>query len=252
MLKLMVCKDENWGDKVGPILAELISGQKVIGVGRKCKLRKDEIVYVTVGSILSWANSRSVVWGSGFSAKNRMVVGEPIKICAVRGPMTREILLNNNIKCPDIYGDPALLYKNYYDPKVDITYDVGIIPHYIDKESKWVKKQNSKNINIIDIRSGIENVVKEIKKCKTILSSSLHGLIVADTYGVKSIWIKLSDGVIGKGFKFVDYFKSVNRSTTNPFVIEEDTNIKDILKSCDDYEIKIDTERLISECPFKQ
>lgn len=252
MLKLTVCKDENWGDKIGPILAELISGQNIATVGRKYKPKKDEILYVTVGSILSWANSRSVVWGAGFSAKNRMVLGNPIKIHAVRGPMTRNILIKNNIKCPDIYGDPALLYKNYYDPNIDVEYDIGIIPHYVDANSRWVKKQNSKNINIIDIRSGIKNVVNEIKKCNVILSSSLHGIICGDSYNIPSYWIKLSDKVIGNGFKFIDYFKSVDRQESEPFVVDDNTKIKDIIKSFDNYEIKIDLERLMLACPFKQ
>jgi pyruvyltransferase len=252
MLKLITCKDENWGDKVGPVIANLISGQNVIEVGRRYKPKAGETPYVTVGSILSWANSRTVVWGAGFSAKSRMVASPPQKICAVRGPMTRKILLNNDIKCPEVYGDPALLYKNYYNPKIDVQYDIGIIPHYIDKNSKWVAGNSSKNINIINIRSGINNVVNEVKKCNVILSSSLHGLIVADTYGVKSIWIKLSDKVIGNGFKFVDYFKSVKRPTEEPFVIHNDSKVDDIIKSCGDYKIDINLERLMSVCPFQQ
>lgn len=252
MLKLITCKDENWGDKVGPIIANIISGQDVTEVGRRYKPKTNETLYITVGSILSWAHSRTTVWGAGFSAKNRMVVSKPQKICAVRGPMTRKILMDNNIECPEIYGDPALLYKIFYNPKIDVCYDVGIIPHYIDKKSKWVIGNKSKNINVINIRSGIENVINEIKKCDVILSSSLHGLIVADTYNIKSIWIKLSDRVIGNGFKFVDYFKSVKRSTEEPFIIDKNTKINNILKSCDNYEINIDTERLMSECPFRQ
>jgi pyruvyltransferase len=250
MLKLITCKDENWGDKIGPILANLISNQEVIQVNRRYKPKADEILYVTVGSILSWAHSKTIVWGAGFSAENRMVISCPQQICAVRGPRTREILLSNKIECPDVYGDPAMLYRQYYDPDIKVKYDVGIIPHYIDQNSPWISRQQSKDINTIDIRGGIKHVVDEIKKCKVILSSSLHGLIAADTYGVKSIWIKLSDKVIGKGFKFVDYFMSVNRRNIDPYVIQQDTKISEILNSYDDYEININTERLLEVCPF--
>ena len=95
--------------------------------------------------------------------------------------------------------------------------------------------------------------VDEIKKCDVILSSSLHGIICGDAYGIPSYWIELSDKVIGNGFKFLDYFLSVKRKEKGPIVIEEKTKIEEIC-SCkfNDYKIDIDLDLLYNACPFRR
>src|SRR5699024_7687362 len=55
----------------------------------------------------------------------------------------------------------------------------------------------------------IEEVVKQICSCEYILSTSLHGLIVAHAYSIPALWLK--KGYIDTdGFKFKDYFSSVD------------------------------------------
>ena len=53
-----------------------------------------------------------------------------------------------------------------------------------------------------------------------IFSTSLHGLIISHAYGIPAIWIKA--GNIGTdGFKFKDYFSSVNIPYYSPIKLEE-------------------------------
>ena len=64
---------------------------------------------------------------------------------------------------------------------------------------------------IIDSRTrNIEHIIDEINKCERILSSSLHGIIVAHAYNIPALWIKKGDIGSLNGFKFKDYFSSVN------------------------------------------
>ena len=51
----------------------------------------------------------------------------PQKVLAVRGPLSRNYLLENGVDCPDVYGDPALLFPKYYKPHIYKKYKLGII-----------------------------------------------------------------------------------------------------------------------------
>jgi hypothetical protein len=62
---------------------------------------------------------------------------------------------------------------------------------------------------VIDVRREPEAVFRDVAACESILSSSLHGLITADSFRIPSAWAGLSDKVIGDGFKFRDYFSSL-------------------------------------------
>ena len=199
-----------------------------------------------VGSIIHYADNNSIVWGAGLISPNHKPRGNP-KIRAVRGPLTRKKLLDLGHECPEVYGDPALLYPRYYTPKAEKKHKLGIIPHYKDKQNPWLKHQKAK---IIDIQGGVNQVVDDVCSCEAIISSSLHGVILADAYGIPGYWIKLSDRLVGGNFKFKDYLLSVGRAV-DPIVISESTTIKDIRDQFYDYRIKIDLNQLMDKCPFK-
>jgi pyruvyltransferase len=155
--------------------------------------------------------------------------------------------------CPEIYGDPALLYPRFYRPEKEIKCRLGIIPHYVDKSSKALKNlAGSPEVKIIDIERPINDVVDQVCSCKYIASSSLHGIIVADAYQIPSAWIKFSENIVGNGFKFRDYFASVGRSDVKPLTITETSTIDDIYGSFDNYKIDIDLNALLEACPFRR
>jgi hypothetical protein len=54
-------------------------------------------------------------------------------------------------------------------------------------------------------------VISKISACKMIFSSSLHGLIVADSYSIPNYWIKLSDRLTGGDYKFKDYYSAIGK-----------------------------------------
>ncbi|KAF5280088.1 hypothetical protein FQR65_LT15078 [Abscondita terminalis] len=107
-----------------------------------------------------------------------------------------------------VYGDPALLLPLWLKPSEKKKYKLGIIPHW--GEVDFFMENYGHLYQIIDLRTkNVEEIVEEIAKCEYVLSTSLHGLIVAHAYGIPALWIK--KGYIGTdGFKFKDYFSSVN------------------------------------------
>ncbi len=245
-ISLLWYESRNWGDALNPWLVEKLTGSRPV-LTKSRHIRK----CLAVGSILGIASDTDEIWGSGFISENEMVEFAPRKIHAVRGPLTRSLLLRSGIQCPEIYGDPALLIPRFFDPEVPLKYDLGIIPHYIEKTHPWVEMQkNRPDVRIIDIESGIEEFVSEVKSCRAIASSSLHGLICSDAYGIQNVWIKLTDGVIGGDFKFRDYRLSIGAPDPRPFVISEKTTVEEILKDVRHYPVNLDLDRLLGSCPF--
>lgn len=250
---------ENWGDALNPILIQNISGKKPLLVTRYTHNVRKKPIYSVIGSILdgevlnNCGSGDLVVWGTGFISSQGRLKVQPKEICAVRGPLTRELLLKQGYNCPEIYGDPALLYPRFYKPRVQKRYKLGIIPHFADQKHKFLSNfQNDPNILIIDILGGIHNVVDQICNCQKIASSSLHGIIAADAYGVQSTWIELPGTVIGgDGFKFFDYFESVGRIDEGPLIIQENSSIEDILDTYDQYKLNLDLNELWDACPFR-
>lgn len=203
-----------------------------------------------IGSILSHAGENTTVWGSGFIQAGGRISSAPYKICAVRGPRSRERLLRLNFSCPEIYGDPALLYPLIYNPSVEKKYKWGVIPHYIDYKNPFCS--TCTDCLVIDIRKPINDVVDQLVQCERIVSSSLHGLIAADAYHIPSTWIRLSDKVVGGNFKFLDYFASVGRSQKKPIVCEGQTFKKieaDLKRTLSKGQIELDLNPLLDNCP---
>lgn len=248
---------KNWGDALSPLLIQKISGKKPLIA--PTYIVKKVPVFSVIGSVLELPNicncghGNLIVWGTGFiSSRGRLSV-QPKEICAVRGPLTRELILKQGYRCPEIYGDPALLYPQYYKPNVKKKYKLGIIPHHLDKDHIFLNNfYNDNDILIIDIEGGIHKVVDQICSCQKIASSSLHGIIAADAYGVPSTWIKLSDNVTGGGFKFFDYFESVGRTDEEALVIQKDSSVDDILDAFYSYKLDLDLNELWEACPLRQ
>jgi len=144
--------------------------------------------------------------------------------------MTREVLISAGIDCPMVYGDPAMILPLLYTPKNSKTNRTIYIPHHsiytfsksLFKDQtlfKIINPKNRKSLKIVD----------EIFNAKIVLSSSLHGLIIADAYGIPNIWVKLDDKVLtGQNFKYYDYFSSVGRNPNLFLNFEELTHIDDI------------------------
>ena len=241
----------NFGDAINPFLLESLTHQKVVWVEPEFYNKKN---YLAIGSILERASSHTIVWGSGFISEEGKCINPPYEVCAVRGPLTRRLLLQANIACPEVYGDPALLLPQIYHPKIEKKYALGIIPHFVDKDNSWLEQfKNNEKIKILDIQEeNVYHFIDMLLECESVASSSLHGLIVADAYGIPSTWIEFSDKVIGNGFKFLDYFASVGREDSKPFKINTGVKIEDIHAQFYAYKINIDLDTLVQAFPLKR
>ena len=198
----------NFGDEITPWLFKKMYG---VDIEKPCDLR-DENILLGVGSIMRLANKNTEVWGSGIRNIDQQDFDGAKKFHVVRGPFTRKRLLELGMQCPQVYGDPGMLLPTYYSPEIEQKYELGIVPHLVDREAVKKKFGNFKGVKIIDLDSkDIEDIVDQFLECKHIVSTSLHGIITAVAYGIPVKWMKASDKINGDDIKFYDFWASLDR-----------------------------------------
>lgn len=249
---------ENYGDLLSKYLVEKISGRTVKWVHPKKQLwyKWNKKNYFAVGSILAHATKESIVWGSGIIDRKHNIAKADFR--AVRGPYTREFLLKQGIECPEVYGDPALLLPLFFKPVVKKRYKLGVVPHYVDFTIAKEFYANQPEVKVIDLLTDdIASTTKEILTCEKIISSSLHGIIIAHAYDIPVSWVKFSDKIFGDEIKYIDYFESVGVSHKGiPQEIFKEKSQETVLFNFES--IKPDSEQirelqlgLLKTCPFK-
>lgn len=237
----------NFGDCLAPYIVEKISGYKPIYVAHS---NMDIPHIAIIGSLLDVSPiSNTVVWGCGFAYESGVTYA-PKEIKAIRGKLSRDRYLANEIECPEVYGDPALLLPRYYNPEIQKKYKLGIIPHvtdYLQVLQAYANKRD--DVLIISLWEPVELVISQILSCENTISSSLHGLIVSHAYGIRSRWVEFSDKVLGSGFKFRDYFTTVETETM-PLDLRGCPELETIQSEIHDHEIKINLDHLLLACPL--
>lgn len=210
----------NVGDTIAPhILKYFLPEAELVRVGEAMNGK-----LLSVGSVMKKITPNDIVWGTGIMRERDVFDPEVLKTCrfiAVRGPKTRRILRRYGADVPCVYGDPGLLLPRLYHPKIEKTHKVGIVPHYVDKKIVLQKYATMTGYNkIIDVALPWKQFVEEVLSCESIISSSLHGIIIAEAYGIPAEWAVYSDKVIGNGFKFLDYLEATGRPwITGPGVL---------------------------------
>lgn len=212
----------NFGEMIGPFLYQRITGREAWFSLPSDYSRSS--VYVTVGSILGASRRNAIVWGSGVLRTDQEFT-RPWRTHAVRGPFSWRAYRRQGYRCPEVFGDPAILLPMVYKPEAPPKrYDIGLVPHFRDLRCARARltQDLAERVAIVDVRQPIEDVVEKIRMCKRIASSSLHGLVVAHAYGVPAQWVNLGH-VSGDGVKYQDYFHSVGIADARPVPLADES-----------------------------
>jgi len=194
----------NWGDKLAPLLLERYAG---------IKTEWDTVSHariVSVGSVLEhipplWDG---IVLGTGklYETSRLHLHTNTATVLGVRGPLTAR-------QCPagyEVLGDPGLLADELV-PLPRKQYDLGLVPHWSDKTNMQNPAYYSSDWStiVIDPADDPLVIIQNIGSCRKIVTSSLHGMIVADAFGIprKFVW---SPTMAAEGmFKFLDYSAAI-------------------------------------------
>lgn len=200
-------KNNNLGDVLTPIILTHLTGLNTHYVRPQHKGK-----LLAVGSIIpNKLEENDIIWGSGTLRGDEFSLPKGVKVYAVRGKLTRDLIAEKN-KVPEVYGDPALLMPQIYNPKVEKIGKVGLLPHFTDY---WNIQGRYGNKNTINILGDPREIIKKMLGYEKIITSSMHGVILAEAYGIPVVWTKLIDpiyrGEKGAEFKFADHFSVTNR-----------------------------------------
>lgn len=156
------------------------------------------------------------VWGTGFinydDCKGHFFKRD-MRFLALRGELSRRNVERMTGKTFDIpTGDAGILADRLLDGLPEKRYELGIIPHICDLKDEAAAQLAEKyeNALLINVKDEPLEVVSQIAQCRYILSSSLHGLIVADSFNVPNMHIVFGERLKGDGYKFDDYYSAYN------------------------------------------
>ncbi|MFS0733991.1 polysaccharide pyruvyl transferase family protein [Microbacterium sp. 1P10UB] len=195
----------NFGDLLGP---EVVSrSARLLGVDTLANPSND---LLAIGSIMHFARTGATVWGTGVNGKMdpRLHTFSDLDVRAVRGPRTRQFLQQRGIHVPPVFGDPGLLVRRLWrddellahrteSPPVAIVPNLNDLPYF-----------NESDPRVVDPRGPLDEILARIRWSDLVVASSLHGLIVAHSFGVPTVMLRPRSESL---FKYEDYFSGVGQ-----------------------------------------
>lgn len=213
----------NFGDALNPLIVGHMAGRVVKHAAPKAA------EMFAIGSLLQVvkrnfeggeAGHRPAIWGAGLlhPVTTKGFV-DHIDIALLRGPVTAALLGLEDTE----FGDPGLLVSDVLPFDGKRTDRIGIVPHHtlIDDPEMLAMIAADPAYVLIDPKGPVKDVCHQIASCAHVLASSLHGLIVADAYGVSNTWVAPT----GQSYlKYLDYAASVGRGDMRaPVTLSEAT-----------------------------
>jgi hypothetical protein len=184
-----------------------------------------------VGSILEQLPSEfsGTVWGSGLLFGERVDLPRA-RYAAVRGHLTKEI---QGIRDPVALGDPGLLVARHAS-RPPRRWSLGVVPHGMHDGHPQLlafAARYRRDVQIIGTRAPVSTVVRAIARCDAVISSSLHGVVIADSFGIPNAWFGLEPSLWGGSFKFADYESVVTPGRTRRAAVDGESSLTDVLSA---------------------
>lgn len=200
----------NAGDWYSPLICAHLSGREIeYAPPHRCDL-------VAAGSLLQRLNRshrlhrlglrrRLHIWGTGSLRAGDRLDGRH-HVHALRGALTRDRVGAAPPGVP--LGDPGLLADRLVEAGPGKRWALGLVPHMVDRDHAEVRAfvDRHPGTRLLDITTPVPELLQAIAACERVLSSSLHGLIFADAFGVPNAWFSASGSLIGGRHKFDDYY----------------------------------------------
>lgn len=247
----------NLGDTLSALMVAGMAGVTVRRAGFDQPIER----MVAVGTI--GHNQRNGIlhfWGTGVDAERNPVdplvrgyvrpADTQFHIHALRGPNSARTLRAAGMEVPDIFGDPVWMLPRFWPMKeVEKTHDLGVILHITeldDRTPEATAKASLRRYGVPEAFKGrirlinthcpptveaMRAKVAEIVSCRAIVSTSLHGLVIAETYGIPCAWFATYGDGEGRmldlgnpqhqiDHRMRDFYSGVGRTTLSSYCLD--------------------------------
>ena len=200
---------ENFGDHISGAIVRKMLALRDLDID---EISSDTKQLLSVGSIMHFAKEGATIWGTGVNGKVNPQLHKfnNLDVRAVRGPLTREYLISKGIKCPEIYGDPAILTRKLFQRRFSPKEAESKTPYIIIPNLHDLTKVEGFD-NVVSPFDSWSNIIEKVINSEAVISTSLHGIILAESFGVPAILLRLSE--TETIFKYEDYYLGTGRST---------------------------------------
>ncbi len=226
----------NVGDAVAPLLVESLTSRPSM------LARSAEAPYLlSIGSLLQTSTRNAFVWGTGLIHPDAPIGDlDAAHVLAVRGKLTYANLVRNGIRVRDIpLGDPGTLFARRLATRHAAAaraphFALGLVPYVFDRAHPFfVAAARDPRVKVLDVCAPVETFFSDLASCEAIASSSLHGLIFGEAFGLPTLWIEVSDQVTGSPFKFADWFSLSENPQRAPVRIDGPMSSHEIAARCE-------------------
>jgi hypothetical protein len=206
-----------------------------------------QIIRNTINSVGIQKTKETIVLGSGFHFEpTHLEFLKKMRFEIVRGKLTEMVLRKNKFMTGEVLlGDLGILASYLHDSgNNEKKFELGVMPHFNDLNSPIfydIYKKHTPYSILINVKDAPEKIIGEMARCESIVSSSLHGLIVADSLNIPNLWLENRYKWVDEEhrFKYQDYYSALDIADIYPTSAIDflDYDVKHIKRS---YEVDYD------------
>jgi len=210
----------NLGDALSALMVSVVAGLPVSRKGFDANVER----LVAVGTIAqNQKNGHVHLWGTGLDAERNAfdpALGHfalppetAFTVHAMRGRRGAEVLRRCGLTVPDAYGDPVSFLPRIMGQRPVVqTHELGVVLHITELTDVTpaalplpslirysIPPELAGAVRIIHTKTdntteAMLACVDAMRSCKRIASTSFHGLVIAESFGIPNVWFSTEPG----------------------------------------------------------
>lgn len=184
---------------------------------------------ISIGSVIHTASDGDIIWGSGMKG-TKMQLAPTVKtlsVHAVRGPLTLDMVRRHGVDISKVKHlfDPGCLIPHLFPEEVAKARAAArpskfkIVPHY--RDDMMLRRMHYRlSQHFVTVDCTPLQMVEALVGTEKVISSSLHGIIFAESLGIPACWLAPIGGE--DDLKYFDYYFGTGRFAVKRFETVED------------------------------